>query len=99
MDPERPGKICGSHRKPGYSPMILSTVVLPEEPGRYESLAICLQGVAESVRGQIDYNDLCSALGLSMATVSAGGAGGGFVRYPPAQSAPAGDGRGAVRSG
>ncbi len=52
--------------------MNLGTVVLPEEPGRYESLAICLQGVAESVRGQIDYDDLCSALGLSMTTVSAG---------------------------
>lgn len=50
--------------------MDLSKIMLREEPGRYESLALALQAVAEAAGGEADYDALCAAMGVSFAAVS-----------------------------
>lgn len=51
--------------------MDLSKILLREEAGRYESLALSLQAVAEAAGGETDYDALCAAMGVSFAAVSA----------------------------
>jgi len=50
--------------------MDLNTINVREEAGRYESLSLALRAVAEAARGQIDYDALCAALGVSFCAVS-----------------------------
>ncbi|MBI4579352.1 MAG: hypothetical protein HY718_06590 [Planctomycetes bacterium] len=50
--------------------MDLESIVIREEAGRYESLALGLQAVARAADGELDYDALCAAMGVSLAAVS-----------------------------
>lgn len=50
--------------------MDLTSIRFLEGPDRHETLALSLMSVATSLRMEIDYHDLCAALGLSCTTVS-----------------------------
>lgn len=51
--------------------MELRDIEMRDEAGRYESLALALQAVAQAAGGEIDYDGLCAALGVSFTAVSA----------------------------
>ncbi|HOA72374.1 MAG TPA: hypothetical protein PL151_11270 [Phycisphaerae bacterium] len=50
--------------------MDLNTIAIREEAGRHESLALALRAVAEAAGGEVDYDCLCAAMGVSFAAVS-----------------------------
>lgn len=50
--------------------MDLNSINIREEEGRYESLALSLRAVAEAAGGDLDYDALCAAMGVSFAAVS-----------------------------
>lgn len=48
----------------------LDSIILRQEPGQYESLALALRAVIEAAGGEADYDPLCAALGVSFAAVA-----------------------------
>ena len=49
---------------------MLDEILIREGEGQYESLTLALQAVAAAERVELDYDDLCAALGVSFAAVS-----------------------------
>lgn len=45
-------------------------IIVREQAGQCESLALALQAIAASAKVDLDYDDLCAALGVSVAAVS-----------------------------
>ena len=50
--------------------MNLDWIIIREAPDQYESLALALQAIAAADDVELDYDDLCAALGVSFSAVS-----------------------------
>ena len=48
---------------------MLDRILIREGEGEYESLALALRAVASAVGIELDYDDLCAALGVSFTAV------------------------------